>query len=169
MSVRIAAVLLALVLVATSRGFAEAPPAADAPPGAVDVALADLWLADQHGDIHPVPPDTRTIVFAADMTGSKIVNALLGARDADYLPRRHAVFIADIHGMPRIITRLFALPRMRGYPYRILLIDDAATGARFPRRSGEVTVLHVRDLRAVASAYVRDVAALTRALEGDGA
>jgi hypothetical protein len=111
-------------------------------------------------------PATTTVLFAADMAAKRIVQALLDARDADYLPQHQAVFIADIHGMPRIITKLFALPRLRKCSYDILLIEDADVGARFPRRDGEVTVLGLRDLRPVAVHYVRDVEALTRALEG---
>jgi hypothetical protein len=100
------------------------------------------------------------------MAGNKIVNALLGARPADYLPGHRAAFIADIHGMPRVITTLFALPRMRSYAYRVLLIDDAAMATRFPHRAGEVTVLRLRELQPVATEYVRDASALARALEG---
>jgi hypothetical protein len=129
-------------------------------------SLADLRLPDQHGNVHTLPPETTTVLFAADMAAKKVVQALLDARDADYLPHHQAVFIADIHGMPRIITKLFALPRMRKYGYEVLLIEDADVGARFPRRDGEVTVLGLRDLRPVTVNYVRDVEALTRAVEG---
>jgi len=129
-------------------------------------SLADLRLADQYGNIHAIPPTTTTVLFAADMAAKKIVQALLDARDADYLAHHQAVFIADIHGMPRVITKLFALPRMRKYGYEVLLIDDADVGARFPRRDGEVTVLGLRDLQPIAVHYVRDVEALMRALEG---
>jgi len=133
---------------------------------AAGTSLADLRLADQYGNVHAIPPATTTILFAADMVAKKTVQALLDARDADYLAHHQAVFIADIHGMPRIITKLFALPRMRKYRYEILLIDDADIAARFPRHDGEVTVLGLRDLQPIAVHYVRDVEALTRALEG---
>jgi hypothetical protein len=129
-------------------------------------SLADLRLADQHGNVHAIPSATTTVLFAADMAAKKIVQALLDARDAHYLSHHQAVFIADIHGMPRIITKLFALPRMRKYGYEILLVEDADVGERFPRRAGEVTVLRLRDLRPIAIHYIRDVEALTRVLEG---
>jgi len=129
------------------------------------VSLAELRLPDQHGNVQALPPETKTVLFAADMAAKKIIQALLDAHDADYLPHHQAVFIADIHGMPRIITRLFALPRMRKYGYEILLIEDADVGGRFPRRDGAVTVLGLQDLRPITVNYVRDVEALARALE----
>ena len=166
------AALLVAALLASPAG-AESPAApspssspAEPPSSSSSSSFADLRLADQHDEVHTLAPDTTTIVFAADMAGNKIVNALLGARRADYLPGHHAAFVADIHRMPRVITAFFALPRMRTYAYRVLLIDDAALAARFPYRDGEVTVLRLRELRPVATEYAHDAAALARALEG---
>ena len=101
-----------------------------------DVPLAGLELADQHGEKHRIGPDVRTILFAGDMEASTVVNTLLGKKSADWLPANHAVFIADVHRMPSLITRFVAKPRMRGYPYRVLLIEDEATGAAFPQKRG---------------------------------
>lgn len=133
---------------------------------ATDVSLAGLELPDQHGQLHKLAPDTRTVIFAADMNATKIAHALLAARDPDYLNRHHAVLIADIHRMPRVITRLFALPKMRKYPYRMLLVHEAEQGRAFPRREGEVTILRLADLRIASVAYVTSAAALEAALAG---
>jgi hypothetical protein len=139
-------------------GTSEAPLAAAG-------SLAGLVLPDQHGATHPLPPGTRTVVFVADMDATTIVHALLGERAPDYLDARRAVFIADIHRMPRIITRFVALPRMRRYPYRMLLIRDDTTGARFPRRAEHVTVLGLDEaLRPAWTRYVTTAAELERAL-----
>jgi hypothetical protein len=46
----------------------------------------------------------------------------------------------DIHTMPSV-ARFFALPKMRKYPHRIVLVDSAATLAGFPAQPGRVTVL----------------------------
>jgi hypothetical protein len=47
----------------------------------------------------------------------------------------------DIHSMPAIITRLFALPKMRKCPARIILCEDEKTLAPFPRNPERITVL----------------------------
>ena len=46
----------------------------------------------------------------------------------------------DIHAMP-FVARLFALPAMRKYPQRIVLVDSAETLAWVPVQPGRVTVL----------------------------
>jgi hypothetical protein len=131
-------------------------------------SFADLTLEDQHGQAQTVAPDTRTIVFAGDMDASKIVHALLGERESDYLPRHRAVFIADIHRMPGFITRFIALPRMRRYPYRMLLIRDDETGQRFARQEGAVTVVTLAGLQAATTSHVTSRDALERAIVGEG-
>lgn len=44
--------------------------------------------------------------------------------------------------MPSFIAEAFALPKMRHYPYAILLIRDEELGLRFPAQEGKITVLH---------------------------
>lgn len=129
-----------------------------------DVPLAGLELADQHGDKHRIGPDVRTILFTGDMEASTVVHTLLGKKNANWLPANHAVFIADVHRMPSLITRFVAKPRMRGYPYRILLIEDEATGAAFPQKKGEVAVLRVADGRVVGERWVTSPEALEAAI-----
>ena len=136
-------------------------------PAAEEKTLAELRLEDQHGDMHTIAPDTRMIVFAGDMDASKIVHALLGEREPDYLPRHRAVFIADIHRMPGFVTRFIALPRMRRYPYRMLLIRDDKTGERFARREGAVSIVTLDGLQPVATSYVTSADTLERAIRGD--
>lgn len=46
----------------------------------------------------------------------------------------------DIHPMPGI-ARMFAFPKMRKYPQRIVLVDSADALAAFPKQSGRLTVL----------------------------
>ena len=36
---------------------------------------------------------------------------------------------------------MFALPKMRKYAHRIILVDDAALIAKFPEQKGKVTIL----------------------------
>ena len=151
-SMLLAAALLAWVC--TSAAAAE------------EMTLANLRLVDQHGEMHAIPPDTRTVVFAGDMDASKIVHALLGEREPDYLARHRAVFIADIHRMPGFVTRFIALPRMRRYPYRMLLIRDDETGGRFARREGSVTLVALERLQPMATSYVSSSDALERAIVG---
>ena len=73
------------------------------------------------------------------METGKAANVALDALGQPYLDARKAVFMANIHGMPKI-GRIFAIPAMQKYSHRIVLADGADTLARYPRKAGKVTV-----------------------------
>lgn len=140
---------LVIALLATASG-AENP----------QLSLAGLTLPDQHGVSHELSPDIRTVLFTADMDASKMVRSVLDRHAPDWLAEQRGVFIADIHRMPGLITRFVALPRMRRYPYRMLLIRDDETGKELPRKTGLVTVLSLADLRVERVRHTKDASEL---------
>jgi hypothetical protein len=58
------------------------------------------------------------------------------------LEKHQAVYVMDIHAMPGV-ARFFALPKMRKYPQRIVLVETAGTLAWVPTQPGRVTVLEL--------------------------
>ena len=133
---RLALRLFAALLVASIVEATEEEP----------LSLVGLTLADQHGTAHYVSVNTRTVVFTNGMNASKIVRKLLDERPPDWLARHHAIFVADVHRMPRLITRFVALPRLRRNRYPILLIRDDETAADWPRQEDMVTILTLTKL-----------------------
>lgn len=82
-----------------------------------------LWtLLDQHDAPYTLNEQTRILLVARDMDGAKRVDATLQGKPKGYLEQRQAVFLADISRMPSVIATLFALPKMRGYDYRIVSV-----------------------------------------------
>lgn len=61
-----------------------------------------------------------------------------------FLKNNKAVFIANISGMPSIITKLFALPKMRKYDHEILLIYDE-DDKRFISKEEKSTLYTLKD------------------------
>jgi hypothetical protein len=76
----------------------------------------------------------------SDKDSSTWMNAWLQEKPAGILEQIDAVYIADIEAMPAMITRLFALPKMRKYPYRLLLAQDKAFAATYPAKPGKIAV-----------------------------
>ena len=72
-------------------------------------SLPPLSLEDQHGKAVSVPAGTRVIVFAADKAASDLANEVLGNEKPGVLERLQAVYVADISGMPSLVTKMFAL------------------------------------------------------------
>ena len=113
--------------------------AAEAAPVAPGAALPALVLADQHDRPWRIERTTRLVLFAADKVASDRVTEFLRPLGPEALTARGAVFLADIHAMPALVTRMFALPTLRELPFAVGLGRDATLTADLPRRSGQVT------------------------------
>ncbi|PIA69022.1 FAD/FMN-containing dehydrogenase [Pseudomonas sediminis] len=129
--------------------------------------LAPWTLLDQHDVPYTLNDETRILLVARDMDGAKLVNAALEGKPKGYLDERHAVFLADISRMPRIIATLFALPKMRDYNYRVLLDHDARIAPRYQVGEGEVLWLQLEDGTLVEQKVFRDAKALDQALAAE--
>jgi hypothetical protein len=101
-------------------------------------------VKDQHEKEYTLAADVRTLLVSFDMSTGKKANRWLAAKGADFLPEQSAVFLADIHGMPGV-GRVFALPKMRKYPHRILLGDADHLLARYPKQEDKLTVFRLDD------------------------
>jgi hypothetical protein len=106
--------------------------------------LGSLNYPDQHGKVHPVAVDRSVVLFAPGRTGAAAAQELFEQVDSGNLSERGIHYVADISGMPSLVTSMFALPRMRKFPYLVLLGYEPAQTAMFPRRENHVTVLDVR-------------------------
>src|SRR5262245_51689999 len=79
-------------------------------PGAV---LTPFAIQDQHDQPHHIDGSVRLIIFAADMDAGDIAKEALAENGSQRLSQAHAVYIADISGMPSLIAKMFAVPAMR--------------------------------------------------------
>jgi len=127
--------------------------------------LAPWTLLDQHEQAYSLNEETRILLVARSMDGARLVEAALKARPQGYLEARQAVFVADISRMPSLIARLFAVPAMRDYPYRVLLDRDARVAARYPGDPAKVLWLDLEQGRLLAQREFGDAGVLSAALE----
>lgn len=122
-------------------------------------------LLDQFDKPYTATTELRILLVAHDMAGSKLVKAALAERPAGYLEARHAVFVADISRMPAPISKLFAIPAMRDYSYRVLLDREPRVANRFPARADAVTWLQLEQGKVVSISQLDSAEALRQALE----
>lgn len=104
---------------------------------------------DQFDTPCEVEADTRWVLISFDMSTGKKANQYFENAGKDFLPSHHAVFVANIYGMPWI-GRKFALPKMRKYPHRILLADAEGLLDPFPQEASRVTVFKLNPDRTIA-------------------
>ncbi|MBX3737119.1 MAG: hypothetical protein KF715_10540 [Candidatus Didemnitutus sp.] len=136
--------LVALCLLAPVLTHAGAAPA----PYAVGEKLAAFSTRDQHDKPFNYEGGARLVIVSFVMGTGKAANAFFERQPADFLAQHHALFIANIHGMPGI-ARAFALPKMRKYPHRILLADAEDFLVRYPQQDDRLTVLTLDDSGAI--------------------
>ena len=106
-------------------------------------------LPDAHGTNHTLRADTRFVIVASEMPVSKAMTAWLSARETGYLEAHRAEYISDISPMPAVISFMFAKPKMRKYPFRMLLAEDPAFAKTYPRQEGRLAVFILDDRRLV--------------------
>ncbi|AIR91103.1 hypothetical protein [Pseudomonas cremoricolorata] len=127
--------------------------------------IAPWTLSDQHDQAYTLGNDTRILLVARDMDGAKLVKAALIDQPKGYLEARDGVFVADIQRMPAIISKLFAVPAMRDYPYRVMLDRDGQIASRYPAGEGQVLWLQLDQGHVQEQHSFSDAATLKRALD----
>lgn len=128
-------------------------------------SLPALTLTDQHDKPYNLAADTRQILFAADNGGADLVMAEIDRRGATWLKETRRAYLADIHKMPSLVSRLFAMPKLREKAYPIALGREPADLAMFPRKKDCVTLLPIQAGKLGVATYVCDAAALQAALQ----
>ena len=101
--------------------------------------LPDITLEDQFEKNMSVDKYDKIILMAFEKDVSIDISKFLKAQSKEFMAQRHIKYISDIHKMPSFITSMFALPKMRKYPFSVMLIDNDF-GKQFDKRDGKVTV-----------------------------
>lgn len=126
--------------------------------------VAPIELEDQHGEAARVATEVRWILFSRDMKGGEVLKASMRDQDAESLAALGAVYVADIHQMPALVSRIMAIPKMRERPYRILLDHKGSETSRIPNPEGHATLVALTELRVQAIEHFSEPAALRQHL-----
>lgn len=127
--------------------------------------LSSIEFHDQHDRLHTINEDVRLILFSSDRPASKLVQQALEKKNAAFLEQRGLLSIADISNMPTIITRLFALPKMRRSAYPMLLGRTPEKTELFPRESGKLTLVYLNQLEVIDIIMTDSLKVIQSALE----
>ena len=107
---------LLLILLFSILSFAETLKVGDDFPS--------ITLDDQFEKTHTVSLESKRVLVAYDKSMSTILKKFLLEKEDDFLTKNKTVYIGDISGMPSLISRFFAIPKMKKYPFSILFLDD---------------------------------------------
>lgn len=129
---------LSILAVQQRSVFAEARDVLD-----VGDVMDAFTLENQHGELCTLDKGTERLIVSFDMKLSKSFHKWLKEKGNTWLTDNKAEYVIDITGMPRIVTYLFAGPKMRKYGFQILLITDDEFGNTFPVREGTFTIVRL--------------------------
>lgn len=115
--------------------------------------IRQFSLQDQHGRPADVDDGVRLLLVSRDMKGGGFVKEALAEVDQAFLDARRAVYVADISGMPAVVSRLFAVPAMRKRGYRVLLDRDGSATRELATPEGKVAIVTLDRLRVVRVAH----------------
>ncbi|OUR72091.1 hypothetical protein A9Q76_04290 [Arcobacter sp. 31_11_sub10_T18] len=122
---------LLLILMFSILSFAETLNVGDTFP--------TITLDDQFEKTHTISLESNKVLVAYDKSMSTILKEFLLAKEDDFLTKNKTVYIGDISGMPSLISRFFAIPKMKKYPFSILFLDDKNRNA-FSKKEDFISV-----------------------------
>ncbi len=88
-------------------------------------------LVDQFDKEGEIGADTKKVIMAFSKATGHLVKEFLSTQPKDYLASHHAVFIADVSGMPKVIYEYMALPGLQKNDFSIYLLKSEDEAKKF--------------------------------------
>ena len=125
--------------------------------GMLNVAFADKTATELSAHVFkdqwdkPAKLDTTVqwVIFSHHKDGNEWVRDALNELGIKNLAERHWLYVADISGMPSLITKIFALPKMRKYAFSIAISYDEENTENWPEKEDTVSVYKLNNLKIV--------------------
>ena len=121
--------------------------------------IPTLTIKDQFEKDNIVDENIKTIIFSATKTENTTIKEFLQSKDKELLATNKAVYIADITGMPSLITKFVAMPKMKNYSFSILLIDEA-NKTLFPVKEDMISIISLENGKVIDIKYIKTAAEL---------
>lgn len=107
-------------------------------------SLQIIKLQDQFEQSQILKSDTKWLIFSHDMSSGKLVKAAFEGMTSAQLEKLSIQYYADISGMPSLISRFIAIPKMKKLKYSIILGREGGDLAQFPRKEDQVTLIKLQ-------------------------
>ena len=100
--------------------------------------------------------DTKWLIFSYNRSGGDWVKNAFDQLEIKK-PQAHGwIYVSDISKMPSLITKIFALPKMRDYAFPMALDMEGDATKDWPRQEESVTVMQLDQLNVTKTEYFKD-------------
>lgn len=127
--------------------------------------LAPTTFKDQWDKPLEVTAQTQWVLFSHHKAGNEWIKSAFEQTKLPPLAEHQMVYVADISGMPGLISSLFALPKMRDYSFRIAIANEEEMTQVWPRKDEQVTLLKLENKDVKEVRYLVNEAELLTALQ----
>lgn len=112
-------------------------------------------LQDQYANPFPHEDKMEILLYADDMETSRDVRDAIGRVESACYEQGQLVFVANVSGMPTLITRMIALPKMRGYGFPIWLDYDGEATEALPLQEDHISIVRVKNGAIISVEFVQ--------------
>ncbi len=106
----------------------------------VNKQLANTQFVDQWDKPITINDNTQLVLFSHDMDSSGLIRDALAKLNLTDLSAKNWLSVSDISGMPWLITKFVAMPKMRDYPYALALDTEGDITKEWQRTDDQATV-----------------------------
>ena len=121
-------------------------------------------LEDQNGQAFQYQNTMQNVLLVEGMNGKNIAQKSFEAIDTTCMARGELVYLADISGMPSLISNMVAIPKMQDYAYPVWLDRAGDTAQGLPTQEGQVSLIKIENGTMMQVDYYDNVATLTKRL-----
>lgn len=125
-------------------------------------SLRSSELKNQFDEIVKVDESVQWIVFSTDRKLSDKVNQTLETLKISDPKDMGGLYVADISAMPGVISRMFALPRMRKYSFKVVLDQEGDITKSWPKKEGHISLIELKDLEITKTQFISSEEEITQ-------
>lgn len=114
-------------------------------------SFKETTFETQHVPTVALDNKTEWLFFSTTKDGADILHKTFTKLkvNQNWLEKNKAIYVADIHGMPKIISLMFALPKMASFPFHVALDRTGKISENWQNRGNYVTLYQVKELQMI--------------------
>lgn len=125
--------------------------------------LPVLTVKDQFEKESTIDSKIKTVIFSATKEESNTIKEFLAAKEKDYLINNNIAYVADITGMPSLISKFLQYLKWK-IIISILLIDED-NKALFPVEQDKITIITLDNSKVTSIKFIKTAEDLATTLK----